>query len=134
MDASRVQIRQVGRSGITNVNPHHFRALVISGKTFGSVFLFYCLFIVICYISGTYGAITNQENNALSQILIAFPDLSAVAYWRRFSNGIDYGSSWTNNFDSLCQQGDGYEYYGVYCFDGHVGGLFMYVLPSRRKF
>lgn len=69
----------------------------------------------------------DSEKAALAEFLSAFPNLGTIPTSEFAVDGIDYGGPWTNNFDNLCLGGDGYEYYGLYCSNGHISGITVYV-------
>lgn len=83
--------------------------------------------LVIYSSSGCLGALDTGEKAALRELYEAFPALSYVPRWSNYDAYLHYiGTSWTDNFDDVCLQ-DGYEYYGVHCYSGHVNGLYVYV-------
>ena len=78
---------------------------------------------------------TPLEKAALRQILNAFPDLASVPSWEQLTDdNVYYGRSWNENFVDLCESGDGYDYYGVICKNGHIFGLRVYVMGLRYVF
>lgn len=91
------------------------------------------VFLAISWqIKPVHCVLTSAEINALAQILEAFPDLRSVAVWRQYpdsSTAMDYGGSWTNDINLLCNGNDGYTFYGVHCTNGHVSALMMYAAP-----
>lgn len=85
------------------------------------------LCIALCPIP-TRGALTQGEKDALTGLLHAFPNLAFIPTSEiTVDNGNDYGRHWTQNFDILCLGSDGYEYYGLYCENGHISGVVLYV-------
>lgn len=87
------------------------------------------LVILSCSLFTAHAALTLSEQAALIQILENHPALSSVAAWQTLDvYGVYHGRSWNNSFDTLCQN-DGYDFYGVYCVGGHVGGLRVYEMP-----
>ena len=75
----------------------------------------------------TGARISPSEEAALSEILNNHPDLTSVPSWASIdSQGNFYGSSWNDSFSGLCLK-DGYDFYGVYCVNGHIEGLNMCV-------
>ena len=73
------------------------------------------------------GMLVDGEKAALSELLSTFPNLGSIPTSEFVEDGnIDYGRSWTKNFDSLCLGGDGYEFYGLYCSGGHITGITLY--------
>lgn len=92
------------------------------------------LLTLICVFSQSCAVPTQSEKAALSQILNNHPDLASVPSWETLDDdGVYYGSSWNNSFDQLCQN-DGYGIYGVFCLDGHIAGLRVYVGLHRVKY
>lgn len=88
--------------------------------------------IVASSIVLTCGTLTANEEAALREILRNHPDLYSVPSWASTdSQGSYYGSSWNDSLSGLCQN-DGYGFYGVYCVNGHVGGLRLYALRFHR--
>lgn len=89
------------------------------------------LLIYICIISTCLATLTTHEKAALQQIYENHPDLSSVASWAILDrNGTYFGRSWNDSFEGLCAV-DGYDIYGVFCQDGHAGGLYVYdMVPS----
>lgn len=85
------------------------------------------LSISLCVVV-SHGALSSGEKEVLSTLLSVFPNLGFIpASQFVIDSNIDYGSSWTSNFDALCLGSDGYEYYGLYCGSGRISGLVMYV-------
>lgn len=89
-----------------------------------------CLSIaLILAFSGffTNANLTASEIAALTEILSFHPDLSSIPSWASVDRDSQfYGSSWNASlFSDLCQM-DGVGFYGVYCVNGHVGGLRVY--------
>ena len=77
------------------------------------------------------GAWDTDEKAALHELFEAFPALAHVPKWLSYDSENQYlGGSWRDNYDNLCLE-DGYEYYGIHCFSGHVDGLFVYVSYSE---
>ena len=84
------------------------------------------LLVLAFHLSVCSAILTIPEKEALQQIYENHPDLSSVPSWAVLdSNGQYFGHSWNDSFDNLCAV-DGFEIYGVYCQDGHVGGLYVY--------
>lgn len=97
----------------------------------------FCIGIILC-ATLTHGLLTQGEKDALTGLLAAFPNLGSIPTSEiTVDNGNDYGHSWTNNFDDLCLNGDGYEYYGLHCQNGHISGIVLCVhifeLPNELK-
>ena len=91
-----------------------------SGLSFNQIL---ALLLLFSYTFNANAALTQSEKDALSEILRTHPDLASVPSWEvTDEKNIYYGSSWNNSFDNLCQR-DGYDFYGLYCVGGHVGGL-----------
>lgn len=86
------------------------------------------LFFIICWGAASHGILQSGEKDALAELLLTFPRLSSIPTSEFVvDNHVDYGRSWTNNFDSLCLGSDGYEYYGLFCSGGHIAGIMLYV-------
>lgn len=74
------------------------------------------------------GVLTQGEINAVSGFYSAAPNLASIPSSEiTVDGGIDYGRSWTNRFSELCLNGDGYGAYGLYCKNGHIAGIMLYV-------
>ena len=85
------------------------------------------LLLVLLVAAQTVSALSNSERTALQQILNNFQDLTSVAAWETTDGlGNYYGRSWNTSFDDLCLV-DGYDYYGIFCRNGQVVGLRVYV-------
>ena len=100
-----------------------FYALMNPWICFGPII---SLLLLVCAPHAVRATLTPGEEGALREILKNYPDLYTVPSWAsldEFNNY--YGSSWNDSFSTLCQN-DGYDFYGVYCMNGHVGGLFVY--------
>ena len=86
-----------------------------------------CLCILL-HATTSRAVLTQGEKDALVGILGAFPNLASIPTSEiSRDSGNDYGHSWTNNYDDLCNNGDGYEYYGLYCEGGDISGIVLYV-------
>lgn len=90
----------------------------------------WCILILCIALLGgpSHGALSSGEKDALIQLFSSFPNLGSIPTSELVTDEyIDYGQSWTNNFDSYCLNGDGYEHYGLYCSNGHIAGIVLYV-------
>lgn len=99
-------------------------------STMRSTTFIWCTVVLYMVLSGRvcHGALDDGEKGALGELLSTFPNLASIATSEFVVDGkIDYGRSWTNDFGTYCLNGDGYEYYGLYCSNGHIGGIVLYV-------
>lgn len=98
-------------------------------SNFPSKINFLILVLVLLSLASTVLSLpTELEKRALGQILESFPDLTSVPLWEQNPAVNEfYGRSWRNDFQTLCNSGDGYDYYGVYCENGHIAGLRVFV-------
>lgn len=86
------------------------------------------VFCIALLGSVSHGQLDDLEKAALAELFYTFPNLGSIPTSEYVEDGnVDYGRSWTNNFDTLCLNGDGYEYYGLYCSNGHITGIVLYV-------
>lgn len=113
-----------GRKSDTRLRPSYLRLTLT--RTNGT-HLFVLLVTASLFI--TIQALpTTQEKAAIEQIFRNYPDLASIPSWESSPNtNTYYGRSWSNDSSTLCQAGDGYDFYGVYCKDGHIFGLRVYV-------
>lgn len=96
-----------------------------------TVYVFLAVFTVISQVRAQP---TPLEKAALERILESYPDLASVPLWEQSPRKDEfYGRSWTNDFQTLCASGDGYDLYGVFCKNGHVAGLRVYETPPIRS-
>lgn len=89
-----------------------------------------CIFLlcIVLFVGKVCGSLDYDEKVALEELFSSFPNLASIPTSEFIEDGkIDYGRSWTNNFDNLCLGSDGYEYYGLYCSNGHISGIVLYV-------
>lgn len=84
--------------------------------------------VLACLLMTADAQLTAPEQAALGQLFDSYPDLVSIPAWEQLTDeGTYYGRSWTNNFQTICTSGDGYDLYGVFCQNGHIAGLRMYV-------
>lgn len=89
-------------------------------------------FGIVLLAGVSHGLLNSEEKDALTEIFSSFPKLGSTPVYSNIDElPTPYGRSWTYNFDSLCGGGDGYDYYGLYCSNGHIGGIMMYVTFIR---
>lgn len=89
-----------------------------------SLFTLTCVLVLLGVI-GSSTAILPLEAVALANLLAAFPALSNVQRDPNVAlmmNGT--AKSWPSNFDTLCDNGDGYEIFGVRCAGGSIDAIF----------
>lgn len=101
-------------------------APIPSSRHLAATFWLQVALVVFVLPLGTHSIITSQEKQALLQIYNAYP---ALAFPPEIA-GADLsdpapGNAWNSTFDNLCST-DGYEYFGIHCFNGHVDGIEMY--------
>ena len=90
------------------------------------------LLLLVCSISLWSGvsALGSAEADALTQILTAHPSLSEVDPADQYeADGVNYGGSWTVSMANVCENGDGWDIHGIYCVNGRVNTIRMYVRP-----
>lgn len=116
------------RCSTTAENPHSrlvfSRSPIFSWCKLGHIIF---LSVLMCTLCQPNCALAPSEEAALRQILKNHPDLTSVPSWEILDSTNQFnGMSWNDSFANLCQS-DGFDYYGVYCLNGHVAGLKEYV-------
>lgn len=90
-------------------------------------FFAFCLVLaLIANNSGqTSAVLTSAEVDALNQVLLAFPSLSRPQQDPSLYDMMNGPCKpWPNDtLASVCSNGNGFDVCGVYCLQGHVGGL-----------
>jgi hypothetical protein len=94
------------------------------------------LLILLLFTTFLYAeaALTIQEKDALSSLLLAFPSLASIPTSFHFFENNYAGGSWLGSPDDLCLGDDGYEWHGLKCVGGHIRALSLYVLGLLRIF
>jgi Leucine-rich repeat (LRR) protein len=65
-----------------------------------------------------------MEATAVQSILDHYPSLLKISPWDQHDIDYqDYGGSWTKEMSEVCENGDGWDIYGIYCESGKVTGI-----------
>lgn len=87
----------------------------------------FILSMILC-ISGAQEVLTPGEITALEQLYSNFPSLAvAGSKLIEIRDNRYLGTAWTTNFRSYCDIGEGYQFHGIYCHNGHISGIIVYV-------
>ena len=86
--------------------------------------LLWCL----VFLWSSASALSNMEATAVQSILDHYPSLLKISPWDQHDIDYqDYGGSWTKEMSEVCENGDGWDIYGIYCESGKVTGIRLYV-------
>lgn len=87
-----------------------------------------CILLLLCAWIPTSAALDASEALALAEIFAAFPALSIVQQDNSLYADMNGPSkSWPSDLSTVCSGGDGYQIHGIFCFSGHVTGIYLYV-------
>lgn len=92
----------------------------------------FALILLCLLVFGGARGLLQSEQRALEEISVAFPALASLSFRSTIQSGpsgvyYSQGVPWPSDLSKTCQNGDGFDIFGIYCQGGSVTALFVYV-------